>query len=73
MRAELERVEADGRDPLDDEAGLLTRCEAAAVVVATGEQEIARLPAVQSEILADGLMGLLGELEPDRGRLDCLS
>jgi hypothetical protein len=44
----------------------LTCREAAAVVATTDEQEIARLPAVQSEILVDGLTGLLGELEPDR-------
>ncbi len=53
-------------DPLADEAGILTCREAAAVVATTGEQEIARLPAVQSKILVDGLTGLLGELEPDR-------
>jgi hypothetical protein len=41
VRAELERVEADAGDPPADEAGILTCREAAAVVAATGEQEIA--------------------------------
>jgi hypothetical protein len=66
VRAELERVEADARDPLTNQASILTYCEALAVATTTCEQELARLPAVQSEILIDRLPRLLGELEPDR-------
>ena|SRR5215471_8007390 len=66
VRADLERVEADARDPLTDEAGVLPGCEAMAVATTTRKQELAGLPAGHSQILVDGLPRLLGQLEPDR-------
>src|SRR5260370_21991097 len=65
MRAELERVKADTRDPLANDAGILT-CSEATTVDAPGEQEFAGLPAGNSEILVNGLPRLLGQLETDR-------
>jgi hypothetical protein len=44
-------------DPLADEAGVLT-CREATVIAATGEWELARPPAGQSETLIDGLLRL---------------
>jgi hypothetical protein len=51
VRAELERVEADARDPLTNEAAILTCREAIALATATSEQQLARLPARRSRRL----------------------
>jgi hypothetical protein len=64
--AELERVEPDAGDPLANETGVLACPETLAIVVASGEQELARLPVGHSEIFVDRLPRLLGEFEPDR-------
>ncbi len=60
MRAELERVETD-----TSEAGALT-VRKATPAAASGEQELAGLPAGRSEVLVDGLPGLIRQFEPDR-------
>jgi hypothetical protein len=39
VRAELERIETDARDPLADEVGVLARREAMTVAAATGKKE----------------------------------
>ncbi len=66
MRAKLERIEVDARNPVADKAGVLARREAMTVATATGEQELTGLPAGQPEIFVDGLPCLLGQLKPNR-------
>ena len=63
VRSELQRIEADARDPFADEAGILAGCQAAVRAASTCEQE---LPASAGypQVLVDRLPGLFGEFEP---------
>ncbi len=66
VRAKLERIEVDARNPVTYKAGVLARREAMTVATATGEQELTGLASGQSEIFVDGLPCLLGQLKPKR-------
>ncbi len=63
MSAEERRVQAHARDSLRYQAGILAGGEAVVLALAAGEQELAGLLMGQSEMVVDGLPGLLRDLE----------
>ena len=66
MCAEQAWVEPDAGDPLADQPSILT-CRNSSVAAATaGKEVLTRLLVGGSDVVVDGLTGLLGHLEPDR-------
>jgi hypothetical protein len=58
VRAELARVEANACEPLTDEPRILLGGQTARRI-STIEQELARLPATESQVLVEGLTRLV--------------
>jgi hypothetical protein len=66
MGAKQAWVEPDAGDPLADQPSILT-CRNSSVAAATaGKEMLTRLLVGGSDVVVDGLTGLLGHLEPDR-------
>src|SRR6516225_7287215 len=66
MCAEQAWVEPDAGDPLADQPSILP-CRNSSVAAATaGKEVLTRLLVGGSDVVVDGLKGLLGHLEPDR-------
>ena len=64
--AELGRIEPDAGHPFVYEPRILPRRQAVWTIATTGEQELARLPSRQPQVLVDGQTRLVGQLEPHR-------
>src|SRR3984893_2541584 len=66
MGAKRTGIEPNAADPIGDQTGILTRRHALPRPSMSAEQELARFLAGGSQVVVNGLPGLLGDFEPDR-------
>jgi hypothetical protein len=66
MCAKQARVEPDAGDPLADQPGILSYRNSSVAAATAGKEVLIRLLIGGSDVVVDGLTGLLGHLEPDK-------
>src|SRR5215472_15422213 len=66
MCAEQAWVEPDAGDPLADQPSILPRRNSSVATATAGKEVLTRLLVGGSDVVVDGLTGLLSHLEPDR-------